>query len=342
MWSRAVLAIQKVQKLRVLFVAPYVPDALRTRPYFFLKNLCRRHFITLLAPVFGAEDQAAAQRLQPEIPGLEILTFPVNRKKAILNSLSALPRLLPMQSRFCYSAALVEKTRELWNTGRYDIVHVEHFRAAYVLGAMLKMGAPVVFESVDCISLLVKRTLLHGPLKNRVVSLIELWPSQRYEKNIMEMKGLSVVATSGEDANALEELAGQPPGTVKVIPNGVDLNYFSNSVRKREPGTVVFSGKMSYHANIAAANFLVKKVWPLVRERCPQAHLQIVGSQPPAELVALSVQQGVEVTGFVPELRDYLQKATVALAPMVYSVGIQNKVLEAMACGNRGVQAQTL
>jgi glycosyltransferase involved in cell wall biosynthesis len=38
------------------------------------------------------------------------------------------------------------------------------------------------------------------------------------------------------------------------------------------------------------------------------------------------------VTGYVPDLRPYLQKATLALAPLTYGAGIQNKVLEAMAC----------
>jgi glycosyltransferase involved in cell wall biosynthesis len=40
----------------------------------------------------------------------------------------------------------------------------------------------------------------------------------------------------------------------------------------------------------------------------------------------------VQVTGVVDDLRPYLQSATLAVAPIRYGTGIQNKVLEAMAC----------
>ena len=42
---------------------------------------------------------------------------------------------------------------------------------------------------------------------------------------------------------------------------------------------------------------------------------------------------GIEVTGFVPSMADTLNTGSVAIAPMQSGAGIQNKVLEAMACG---------
>jgi glycosyltransferase involved in cell wall biosynthesis len=61
--------------------------------------------------------------------------------------------------------------------------------------------------------------------------------------------------------------------------------------------------------------------------------LWIVGKDPPAEVKRLAEDPGVEVTGTVADLRPFLQTATVAVAPLAYGVGIQNKILEAMACG---------
>ena len=56
------------------------------------------------------------------------------------------------------------------------------------------------------------------------------------------------------------------------------------------------------------------------------------GWQGPAPtLMELSQDPRIEVTGFVPDLRPYLAEASLAIAPMRYGVGIQNKVLEAMA-----------
>src|SRR5262249_25081467 len=99
--------------------------------------------------------------------------------------------------------------------------------------------------------------------------------------------------------------------------------------------TVVLSGKMSYHANITAAHNLVGNIMPLVWERRPNVKVVIAGSAPTAEVRALGARhaQRVRVTGYVPTVRDYLQAATLAVAPMPYGAGIQNKVLEALACG---------
>jgi glycosyltransferase involved in cell wall biosynthesis len=59
----------------------------------------------------------------------------------------------------------------------------------------------------------------------------------------------------------------------------------------------------------------------------------IAGKNPPPVIQNMATIPGITVTGTVPDLRPYLQSAAVAVAPLVYGAGIQNKVLEAMACG---------
>ena len=124
---------------------------------------------------------------------------------------------------------------------------------------------------------------------------------------------------------------------VHVIGNGVDLEYFSPGVETREPATLVLSGKMSYHANVTAALHLVHEIMPSVWEQHPEVKVWLAGKDPTAELTALSsdaVLRGrIAITGTVPDLRPYLRQSTLAVAPVPYGAGIQNKVLEAMACG---------
>jgi polysaccharide biosynthesis protein PslH len=90
---------------------------------------------------------------------------------------------------------------------------------------------------------------------------------------------------------------------------------------------------MSYHANVATALYLYKQIMPLIWEHRPEATLTIVGSKPPKSIRLLAFDPRVEVTGYVDDIRPYVGGAEVMLSPMVYSVGIQNKVLEAMALG---------
>jgi glycosyltransferase involved in cell wall biosynthesis len=118
-----------------------------------------------------------------------------------------------------------------------------------------------------------------------------------------------------------------------VLPNGVDLDYFSPMEIERDPATIIFTGKMSYHANVAAALDLAHQVMPVIWQQLPEAKLVIAGKDPTPELLNLASDSRISVTGTVPDLRPYLAQATVAVLPMRYGVGIQNKVLEAMAMG---------
>jgi glycosyltransferase involved in cell wall biosynthesis len=131
-----------------------------------------------------------------------------------------------------------------------------------------------------------------------------------------------------------------------VLPNGVDLNYFQPLDVPRDSATIVLTGKMSYHANVAAALYLGREIMPRVWAQRPDVKLYIVGKDPPREITnlkpVLSGAEGSEignrkseivVTGYVPDIRPYLAQATVAVCSVPYSAGIQNKVLEAMAMG---------
>ena len=131
---------------------------------------------------------------------------------------------------------------------------------------------------------------------------------------------------------------------IMVLPNGVDIQHFSPNGVARKPATLAFTGKMSYHANITAALHLVNDIMPRVWARRTDVEVQIVGKDPPARISTLdststsykSKEDGrgrVTVTGFVSDIPSYLREATVAVAPVPYGAGIQNKVLEAMACG---------
>jgi glycosyltransferase involved in cell wall biosynthesis len=89
---------------------------------------------------------------------------------------------------------------------------------------------------------------------------------------------------------------------------------------------------MSYHANISMVMYLVEQIMPLVWERRADVKLWIVGKDPTRDILALGEHANITVTGTVPDLRPYLRQATIAVTPITYGAGIQNKVLEAMAC----------
>ena len=74
---------------------------------------------------------------------------------------------------------------------------------------------------------------------------------------------------------------------------------------------------MNYMPNVDGALWFCQHVWPTVRRRRPEAELLIVGSDPvPAIRMLHSRDAGIEVTGTVEDVRPYLWRSAVAIAPL--------------------------
>jgi glycosyltransferase involved in cell wall biosynthesis len=90
---------------------------------------------------------------------------------------------------------------------------------------------------------------------------------------------------------------------------------------------------MSYHANISMVKYLVNEIMPLIWRQRPTVRLLVVGKDPSPDIKKMEENPLITVTGTVSDIRPYLWQSTVAVAPLVYGAGIQNKILEAMAVG---------
>jgi glycosyltransferase involved in cell wall biosynthesis len=121
------------------------------------------------------------------------------------------------------------------------------------------------------------------------------------------------------------------PGTpTAVVPNSVDLEYFSPGRDEPEDGQIVFTGLLTYRPNLDAALHLVDDILPRVRERHSGASLTIVGGGHGSDLDALR-RPGVTVTGWVTDVRPYLRRASVVVAPLRIGSGTRLKVVEGLA-----------
>lgn len=123
---------------------------------------------------------------------------------------------------------------------------------------------------------------------------------------------------------------------VLSISNGVDLDFFSpyyvSKIPKETPA-LVFYGAMDYWPNVQAAQWFSDNVFPKIKREMDGAIFYIAGSNPSKELKKLEDREGVVVTGFVEDIRDYIALADICVMPLQIARGIQNKVLEAMAMG---------
>jgi sugar transferase (PEP-CTERM/EpsH1 system associated) len=145
------------------------------------------------------------------------------------------------------------------------------------------------------------------------------------------------VVTEAE-ADLLRQFA--PGAPVFAVGNGVDLDYFRPAAGPEEPACV-FVGALDYRPNVDAACWFCREVWPHVRRARPEATLRLVGRRPVPAVQALAAVAGVEVVGQVPDVRPYLRRSAVSVAPLRIARGVQNKVLEALAMARPVVASPT-
>ncbi len=333
--------------MKILYVVPYAPTPIRTRPYNLVRSLVRLgHQVTLATLWENQEEYAGLQILSQE--GIHLVCEPLTRVQIAQNLAEALLKRKPLQSYYSWNRILANKIAN-HSDNHYqscDIIHFEHLRGA-VYGLFLKRLSkkqaspiPLVWDSVDNISALFEQAAAQSEGGfGRWVTRLELPLTRRYESDLRNQFSRLLV-TSPADQAAFESLKPgktlnpNRPTRIDVLTNGVDLETFSAPTGARQSDQIVFTGKLSYHANLAAALFLAEQILPKVWEKRPQTRLQIVGKDPPARLIQLSqAEPRIEVTGTVPNLPRYLQQASVSAATLTYGAGVQNKVLEAMACG---------
>jgi len=321
--------------MNILFVVTYVPSVVRTRSYNLIRQLTARGHRVTLATVWSSEREFGELEA---VKGIchQVHAVHVSKRQSLLNCMRALPSAEPLQAAYSWSPEL----RSLIDTllPQADVVHVEHLRGArygrHCLSSLRNSTVPVVWDSVDCISYLFEQAARsRHDRAGRLVNLFELPRTRRYEGALWREFD-HVVISSDADKAAIMALGSGDERLLSVLPNGVDVDFFSPRPDPRESRTLIFSGKMSYHANVSAVTHLLTDIMPIVWRSLPDTRLLIVGKDPPRSLQTLAARFGslVTVTGTVDDVRPYLCRATAAVVPLVYGAGSQFKVLEAMAC----------
>lgn len=312
--------------MHILFIASRFPWPLtqgdRLRAYHQLRLLSQRHEISLLSPAPDANAAECTRALEPFCAKIVAVAMP---KWQRLWQLSQFPLTdLPLQTLYTYNPQLRLRAEQLLRQERFDLAHVQLMRMAPA--AVGLQAVPKVIDFIDALSLNMRRRAEREAWYRAWLFRWEGRRAQVYEQKLLTQYHQAIVSTQ-LDYQAL----GSHP-RIHVATNGVDPGR-AWVAEGREANVIAFTGHISYFPNADAAIWFANQVLPLVKPDAPEARFQIIGANPPPAVQQLTQQPDVEVTGYVPSIVDYLQKATIAVAPMQCGSGIQNKVLEAMACG---------
>ncbi len=185
--------------------------------------------------------------------------------------------------------------------------------------------ARVVFDSVDLHYLRERRA---AELAGDGAGLRAAEATRRRELAIVAAADATLVVSPTER----ELLQADAPGArVELLSNLHEVAGGGEPFERRHD--VVFVGGFRHPPNTDAVRWFAGEIWPRVRERLPDARFHVIGSDPPADILALDGRDGIRVHGHVADIRPWMDGARIAVAPLRFGAGVKGKVNLSMAHG---------
>jgi len=318
--------------MKILYLTPsFQHPAMRgpTRCYHFIKELSQRHRITLMALTNCEVAEAPLREMAAYTERIEIFSANGASHSPAAAFFGQLPMIGKRIKRVLQHRAGVRQMKknfvELAKKESYDVV-LFHGKSIFPVIENWN-GRPLVVDFCDATAMRYQSKMEYAGPARRLWYALRHWQIKQIEKKMIA-KTPQVAFVSWRDREAV--LGAAANGS--VVPIGVDHKFWTRQTRQPRPNCLAFTGVMSYAPNEDAAIYLIDKILPIIKRSIPHPEVLIVGRDPSPALKARARKYPeVAVTGFVDDVRMYLERAAVFVAPLRYGSGVQNKVLEAMA-----------
>jgi glycosyltransferase involved in cell wall biosynthesis len=287
----------------------------------------------------GAERRAALEREIPKLETCDPVFHPVHlfRHRRYVPRVVALRVLrgVPYLAGKWDSPAVARALRQQLDGRKFDVVWINGLGMAYYLPLIRELlpTARVVLDQHNVESDRFVEFARRQRGIRRVIADAEARAAVRYERETL--RGVDAVgAISDSDARRLRELAGVD---AVVVPHVVTIARAVE--REAEDGRVCYAGKLSWEPNARGVDWFCREVWPLVRERLPEATLEIAGSGLPVDASGRQVAPetwrapGITMLGFRSDIDVIYARSAVMIAPLFGAFGISIKLPEAFRHG---------
>jgi glycosyltransferase involved in cell wall biosynthesis len=301
----------------------------KLRIYNLLRQLSREHQVTLLS--FAEPDEATPEytlhlnEFCAQVESVPKPEYQPNTMKATLGYLSRWPRSLVD----VYSPAMAEKVQAAARDGQIDVMIAFEIQTMRYLELVPEI--PAILETPEVTSFY-DRVNQSSAAPARFRAQMTVTKLENALRTLMQ-RGVAVTVASEVEREHVMRFA-PPEATIEVVPNGVETAASRpDPAIQPEPHTLIYTGAVTYSANLDAVNYFVRDVWPLVRARAPQAAFAVTGGTGKVDINALAAHPGVKFTGYLPDIRPVIQKSWALVVPLREGSGTRLKILEAMALG---------
>ncbi|MFQ5559069.1 MAG: glycosyltransferase family 4 protein [Nitrospinota bacterium] len=309
--------------MKILVVSPFfpyknVPHAGGHYILELLKGLAKKHEVHFLSRI-EPEERKYLSEVLPLCRALSLYPFETPKKRNALGVLRILHSYL----------RLGIKANRFLDENRFDIVLVEYVETALMMGK--SQNCQMVMDAHDIISKPAERRYRGAKKLSKKVLLYLFWNGVKGIETFITSRFHLVFTRSDIDKRYLLQM--RPGARVVTVAHPIKKLY---GPRKPEAGKfrILFAGAMHRAVNQDAVRFVYEKVLPEVRRQVPEAEFCVVGNKPPRFIKEYAEKdKAVKVTGFVPDIMAYYEKASVFVAPLFIGGGIIAKNLDAMGAG---------
>ncbi|PIU71996.1 hypothetical protein COS80_00245 [Candidatus Woesebacteria bacterium CG06_land_8_20_14_3_00_39_27] len=315
--------------MKILMLTPYLPYPLmsggQTRSFNLIKNLSRKHEITLFSLIKDEKEKENILKLLEYCKKVAVFKrskSPWTLRNILLTGFGPYPFLVIRN----LSSEEKEAIKKELSEEKYDLIHAETF---YVMPHIPKTFVPVLLVE-QTIEYLVYNHFVEeqAPKLLRPILRLDVLKLKYWETHFWK-RAKKVVVMSGSDKKEMERLS--PGLSIDIVPNGIDINYFSKKVKKEgSVKKILYVGNFTWLQNTEAVKILVGSVWPKIKKSVSKVMLWIVGTHMSDEIRKLA-SGDIEVTEGLEDIRDAYKNASVLVAPIKGPGGTRLKILEAMA-----------
>lgn len=298
----------------------------KIRPFNMIKHFAQKHDVTVMSLARSPEEASDGEGISRYCKNYEMVS--VRAPIQMARMIARLPTSTPSSFGFFYSAELANRVNLVLSRERFDLIFVHCSSVAQYVEHV--QDTPKILDFGDMDSQKWREYARYKSLPFSAGYWLEANKLEREERRLASRFDMCTATTLAEWQTLESYKTG---AATDWFPNGVDNTYFSPSGVAYDSNTICFVGRMDYYPNQECMFDFCKNVWPRIKEHRNNANLLIVGADPTPAVRKLGELAGVSVTGSVPDVRPYLERSALMIAPLNIARGTQNKILEAMASG---------
>lgn len=323
---------------------PYPPKGgVLQRSYYLLRELAQYHEVHLLAfnqkdligPLFPSVEQGikeAEEHLSGFCKSIQFLPVPVDRSGLVkkFTALRSLFTRFPYTLNWLLSDEYSAAIRTILKREKFDYVHFDTISLAPFKELCANLPTSLDHHNIES-HMLIRRASKESNWLKKLYFYQEGKRLEKYEKLYCPQFTFNFTC-SDVDSQRLRDIT--PDSQVHTVPNGVDITYFTPEPPATKQDRLIFAGTMNWYPNIEAVNFITEKIWPGLKNKHPNTGFDLIGANPPAQLIELSRQDpDFSTHGFVDDVRPYFRQAKCYVCPIKDGGGTKLKILDALAMG---------